>query len=351
VISLSAELLSLSSEPALLLRGGRIIYMNPAAEAVLGKCKGKGLKTALGDQYSDIQSQCYTGEITVNGRPYIMRLSGDETVKAVFLSPADNMPEVMSESFLYALRDSLMGMNISLEMARELALDRGDNKSLEKLRDINMMYHHMNRLSGNMSVIAGVLSNSYPFHPTQFDLVPELLDIVDTVGILTGHRELIHEDFPATLPVCGDRNMLCQLFMELIANALTHSGCSHIGTSLLVHNGTVILAVDDDGCGIASEELHTVFDRYRHRKKLTDVTSGAGLGLTAARLAARLHGGTLILESRPDKGTTVRVSLGKRLTGEYLESPSERDGTKMSDILTAFSGCLNPECYGERFCD
>ncbi len=350
MISLSAELLALSSEAAMLLHSGRISYMNPAAESLLGKCKGKGLKSALGSQYLEIQSPCFTGEVNIGGRPYIMRMSGDESVTAVFFSPADSATELMGESFLYTLRNTLMGMNVSLELARDHAQENGDSQCLEKLKDINMMYHRINKNAWSMSVIVGAASGNYPFHPTQFDLVPELLDIVDTVGILFGKRDLIHVSFPPTLPVCADHELVCRLFMELLANALTHSGCTRIGTSLITHKGTVILAVDDDGCGIPPEELHTVFDRCRCSKSTTDITAGAGLGLTSARLAARLHNGTLILESRPGKGTTVRASLGKSIAADRLEAPAA-DSIKMSDILTAFSGCLDRDCYGERFCD
>jgi len=68
--------------------------------------------------------------------------------------------------------------------------------------------------------------------------------------------------------------------------------------------------VRDEGIGIEAKDLPHLFtpffrgDRSRARK-----TGGVGLGLALARRIVVAHGGTLELESQPDQGTTVRVTL------------------------------------------
>ena len=79
--------------------------------------------------------------------------------------------------------------------------------------------------------------------------------------------------------------------------------------------------------------------------------SGAGLGLTVVRSAACLHGGTLLLESRQGKGTTVRVSLSRHISSSVLKSPGEDLEPGIKTVLTGLADCLPDECYTERYMD
>ncbi|MEI3085316.1 MAG: ATP-binding protein [Oscillospiraceae bacterium] len=100
------------------------------------------------------------------------------------------------------------------------------------------------------------------------------------------------------------------LVLNLISNSLTHAaGCPSACVSCIASG--FVISVNDDGCGIAPDKLHFVFDRYRHGFGISDIDHGAGLGLTAALAIANLHGGTLLLESREGSGTTVRASFSR----------------------------------------
>ena len=110
--------------------------------------------------------------------------------------------------------------------------------------------------------------------------------------------------------------------------------------------------MDDDGCGISADELHEVFDRYRHGFALRDMGQGAGLGLTAARLIANLHGGTLLMESRQDIGTAVRVSLSLSPYADApLKQPETQPDLSITNLLTGLADCLPSEFYSEKFAD
>ena len=85
---------------------------------------------------------------------------------------------------------------------------------------------------------------------------------------------------------------------------------------------------------------------------MESMLSGAGLGLTVARSAAHLHGGTLLLESRQGKGTTVRVSLSRHSEVLGLRSPGESmEEGNMKAVLIGLADCLPDECYTERYMD
>ena len=79
---------------------------------------------------------------------------------------------------------------------------------------------------------------------------------------------------------------------------------------------------------------------------------GPGLGLSVSRGVAQLHGGTLLLESRENRGTAVRVTLSRKLSarGQLREDGSE-EGYSSRDLLTGLADCLPEEAFSEKYLD
>jgi signal transduction histidine kinase/ligand-binding sensor domain-containing protein/AraC-like DNA-binding protein len=75
-------------------------------------------------------------------------------------------------------------------------------------------------------------------------------------------------------------------------------------------SGLVEIAVRDTGVGIAADELPQVFDRfYQADSSATRRYEGTGIGLPLARELVELHGGTILVESTPGRGSTFTVRL------------------------------------------
>ena len=118
--------------------------------------------------------------------------------------------------------------------------------------------------------------------------------------------------------------------------------------SLIESKDSLIISVSDDGCGIEPDLMHSVFNKYQDAIDLT--SSGAGFGLTVVRSIARLFGGTLMLESRKDYGTAVRMSVSRIIPDDF-HSPSEDYSTGMRSILEGLADCLPIEAFEEEFMD
>jgi two-component system OmpR family sensor kinase/two-component system sensor histidine kinase BaeS len=99
-----------------------------------------------------------------------------------------------------------------------------------------------------------------------------------------------------------------EVLANLIANALHYTprgGSIRVRGMMDGGANRVILSVGDTGAGIAPEDLPRIFDRfYRARNSL-----GMGLGLAIARNLVAAHGGEIVAESEPGKGTTIRFWL------------------------------------------
>ena len=88
---------------------------------------------------------------------------------------------------------------------------------------------------------------------------------------------------------------------------------SHVGLALRSDNGWVVLAVSDDGPGIAAEDLDHVFERlYVARHHPTPKESGSGLGLAIVRELVETMGGHVHARSpvpQTGVGTEMLVAL------------------------------------------
>lgn len=122
-----------------------------------------------------------------------------------------------------------------------------------------------------------------------------------------------------TMPIRIDRRRIAQVLDNLLSNAVKHSDA---GSAVLVAASedaeAVRFSVSDRGVGIARPHQERVFDRfYRVRTRGRDSDGdggGSGLGLFISRGIVVAHGGTIWLESRVGKGTTVTFSLPKENT-------------------------------------
>jgi two-component system heavy metal sensor histidine kinase CusS len=120
---------------------------------------------------------------------------------------------------------------------------------------------------------------------------------------------------PATAPLVADEDLLVQVLVNLIDNALSHipaGGTVRVGCGM--DNGHIRLWVVDTGEGISPEHHGRVFDRfYRVDAGRSRERGGTGLGLAICRAIVEALGGSISLASVPDRGTRVDVLLPKGL--------------------------------------
>ena len=111
-------------------------------------------------------------------------------------------------------------------------------------------------------------------------------------------------------PVYVDLEMWEQIVLNLLSNALKFTFNGRIGMRLRAAGGNAVLEVADTGVGIPAGELPRLFERF-HRIEGSQGRSheGSGIGLALVQELAKLHGGTVAVDSVPGQGTTFRVAL------------------------------------------
>jgi signal transduction histidine kinase/HAMP domain-containing protein len=123
---------------------------------------------------------------------------------------------------------------------------------------------------------------------------------------------LILAPLPQSMPlVRADLLRLQQIVWNLLANAIKFTP-RHGRVIVRVEREpqTYLVSVEDDGIGIAENELPHVFDRFRQADgSATRRHPGMGIGLALARSLVELHGGTISVRSDPGRGSRFTFSL------------------------------------------
>jgi signal transduction histidine kinase len=121
-------------------------------------------------------------------------------------------------------------------------------------------------------------------------------------------EEKIAEDIP---PLSVDREAMARSLLNLVNNALKYSqDQKYIGVNLFRDNGSVKLEVVDHGIGIPQGEQQKIFDKfYRVGDPLVHNTKGSGLGLALVRHIVQAHGGEVLVDSVPGRGSKFTINL------------------------------------------
>ncbi len=113
----------------------------------------------------------------------------------------------------------------------------------------------------------------------------------------------------------GDEKRLKQALFNLVSNAVKFTPPGGTVTLAAARDGdTLVLSVSDTGIGIPSADQERVFGRFE-RAGMQSRQAGAGLGLSLVKSFIELHGGSVIIESQPERGTTVQCRLPARPGG------------------------------------
>lgn len=116
------------------------------------------------------------------------------------------------------------------------------------------------------------------------------------------------EGDPAQRLVC-DPAWTGEAVGNLVKNALDHTGQGGDVCISWVRSPVLLqIRVEDNGCGIAPEDIHHIFKRFYRSERTLD-TTGVGLGLPLAKAIVEGQGGLLSVQSEPGQGAAFTISF------------------------------------------
>jgi heavy metal sensor kinase len=253
-----------------------------------------------------------------------------ETLNSLFerLERSYNEINNFSSNVAHELHTPLTILRGNIEVA--LTREREKEEYIEILSDLLEETMHIIHIVDSLLLLARGDTSSLSITRTPIDLTQfceEQSRDWETVCSLKNQSLALKVQEPCTVE--GDRNLLSQLFLNLVSNASKYSDDGRpveidIQRQDGAFNGSggVQVTVRDQGIGIPEADQKKVFERfYRVRKDRSRETGGVGLGLSICKMIAELHGGSITLTSAMGSGTTVSLMLPS------ANEPS--DGVKM----------------------
>ena len=132
----------------------------------------------------------------------------------------------------------------------------------------------------------------------------------------------ISMDAPDTIMVRADQDKIERICYNLLSNALKYTSESgEISLTAKEEGGHVIISVADNGCGISSDALPYIFDRFYQAK---NAGRGTGIGLAIVKAFTELHHGEISATSVEGKGSTFTINIPVRQKGEVTNQSTEK---------------------------
>lgn len=292
------------AQPAFWATEGIIRKMNPGASAcgiVEGTEVSRLLRTGQ-EEYAALKDGSLFLSVQVAEREWdacIHRLPmGD-----LCLLENTKEPELRAMSLAaMKLREPLAALMAELE---QLGPELQDE---EQAGRINRRAHQLLRIVGNMSTGSGGGVNSMELR----EICGVLDEVFEKTSVLA---ESLNIALDWSVPndriyTVADMDKLERAVYNMLSNALKASVPGGRVSAKVTQKGKHLrISVTDNGCGIGREELNSVYVRYLRTPGPESSDKGIGLGMRLIATAARLHGGTVLLETPPEGGTRVTMTL------------------------------------------
>lgn len=313
------RVLALASLCAILIGGAVIWVLVSKVTAPLRELRDSAEAVGRGD-YSrrvSVQSADECGELaaTFNKMTENVRQSRAELEKTVNTLKATQEQLIQSEK-LSAVGEFVAG--VAHELNNPLAavtgfaeLLRESNRDAEYRRQLDLIFKAAQRCQ---KIVQSLLSFARR-HPVERkpvsanELVEAVLEIV-AYPLRTSNVEVATMLDPNLPAVMADGHQIQQVLLNIINNARqaleAHKSGGKITITTAVRGPNVCCTIQDNGPGIAPENLRRIFDPFFTTK---EVGKGTGLGLSLCYGIIKEHGGDIRVESSPGKGATFFVEL------------------------------------------
>lgn len=117
--------------------------------------------------------------------------------------------------------------------------------------------------------------------------------------------------------IMADRHQMQRILLNLISNAIKYTPTN--GSAIVrasIEEEQFVLEVEDNGYGIAPDELPNIFERFMRASQMRGKVTGTGIGLAVVKSLVNAHNGQVDVTSAINEGTKFTVRIPSGVNGE-----------------------------------
>ena len=247
------------------------------------------------------------------------------------------LKEYIDKQQMYENNSREMISNISHDLKTPLTAIKGyteglidgvadtDTKREKYLRTIYTKANDMAMLVDELALYSKIDCDTHPYNFTEIDVENYFADCIEEISLDTevrGVKVTYNNYLKSGVKVVADPEQVKRVINNIVGNSIkyirTQNGVIHI--RLYDEKDGIRVEIEDNGKGIAKEDLPYVFDRfYRTDASRNSSAKGTGLGLAIAKKIIEDHEGRIWIESEEGKGTTILFTLKSTFESEDKE--------------------------------
>ena len=235
------------------------------------------------------------------------------------VAAANEMKSEFIRNVSHEVRTPLNIINGFSQVLAEMGPDMGDKERGEVAKNITHSAYQITSLVNKMLAIANDSSKDLMAQATETDGVAICCKAIENMPVVDAEKVKVKLDNQTNgnvmLYTNGDSLLL--MLSYILENAVKFTEEGHIilkvRTEKQKGRKMMLFSVEDTGCGIPSDKVGTIFQRWT---KVDEFTEGLGLGLAYCWESAQKLGGALTLDQTSEAGTTFTLSLPVEKTND-----------------------------------
>ena len=228
-------------------------------------------------------------------------------LRALDAAKTDFMATVSHE-----LRTPLTSISGYVELLRDAGPEELSDAQQRMLEVIARNARRLRELIEDILTLSRIESGGFRSEPGEVDFSQVIERALEEIGPAAAKASVgVHAEVRGPLPLRGDGVQLDRVLANLLGNAVKFTPAEGTVTVRALHdNGEAVLEVADTGMGIPEGEQNALFVRFfRATNAIRRAVPGTGLGLAICHKIVDNHGGTIMVDSIENVGTTVTVRI------------------------------------------
>jgi signal transduction histidine kinase len=262
------------------------------------------------------------GELDV--RPVNSRTREVAEVGAALRGMADGLRGALAEQHAAETQRRFLLSAIAHDLRTPLFTLRGSLEAIEHgIGDAD----HLRRARDKATLLDRLVGDLFTFSRLEYAEPEPARDALDAVALAHEAADTVDPRIrvvvgEAEIALEGDHAALLRVLVNLLDNAVRHAR-AEVELRVSAEGDDVLFEVQDDGSGIAPDDLPQLFEPlFRADRTRNSATGGAGLGLAIVQRLTAAHGGSVGAENRPEGGARFVVRIPRRASGVVVQEPA-----------------------------